>query len=552
MVANSDNVTTQTTPPVATVPSPGDKASTVEIPAQTSILEICSDKVSYSPTEITAKFQYETTKVLKTQNKIEVHPVTCEFQFKTDRKVPRVGMMLVGWGGNNGTTVTAGIIANRENITWHTNQGVKHPDYLGSITQVSTMRIGSGPGGEQVYVPLKDVLPMVNPNDLIIGGWDISKVNLAEGMHRAQVLPYELQSKLTPYMKEFVPLPSIYDPDFIASNQESRADNVITGTKSEQMNQIRRDIRNFKASNSLEKVIVLWTANTERFCEVSDEIHGSQEALFRSIENNASEVSPSTLFACASILEGCPYINGSPQNTFVKGVIELAENKKVFIGCDDFKSGQTKMKSVLVDFLVSAGIKPVSVVSYNHLGNNDGKNLSEQKQFRSKEISKSNVVDDMVESNHIMYKEGEKPDHCVVIKYVPYVSDSKRAMDEYTSEIFMGGHNTIVMHNTCEDSLLASPLIIDLVILTELFTRVTYKCDPMQDFEHFHPVLTVLSYLLKAPLVAEGTPVINALFRQRACIENLFRACVGLPPDNNLLMEYKTGFSLMEQEKKNF
>lgn len=64
----------------------------------------------------------------------------------------------------------------------------------------------------------------------------------------------------------------------------------------------------------------------------------------------------------------------------------MAETLNVFIAGDDFKSGQTKLKSVLVDFLISAGIKPVSVVSYNHLGNNDGKNLSAPKQFRSKEV----------------------------------------------------------------------------------------------------------------------------------------------------------------------
>lgn len=57
-------------------------------------------------------------------------------------------------------------------------------------------------------------------------------------------------------------------------------------------------------------------------------------------------------------------------------------------------------------------------------------------------------------------------------QYVPYVGDSKRAMDEYTSEIFLGGKNTIVMHNTCEDSLLAAPIILDLVILAELLTRI--------------------------------------------------------------------------------
>jgi len=133
-------------------------------------------------------------------------------------------------------------------------------------------------------------------------------------------------------------------------------------------------------------VIVLWSANTERFCEVGAGLNDSARALLESIRRNESEISPSTLFAVASILEGAAYINGSPQNTFVPGVIELAEQRHVFIGGDDFKSGQTKIKSVLVDFLVSSGIKPTSIVSYNHLGNNDGKNLSEPQQFRSKEV----------------------------------------------------------------------------------------------------------------------------------------------------------------------
>jgi myo-inositol-1-phosphate synthase len=170
------------------------------------------------------------------------------------------------------------------------------------------------------------------------------------------------------------------------------------------------------------------------------------------------------------------------------------------------------MKSVLVDFLVGAGIKVSSIVSYNHLGNNDGQNLSAPETFRSKEISKAGVVDDIVASNRILYKEGEHPDHCVVIKYVPYVGDSKRALDEYTSEIFMGGKNTIVMHNTCEDSLLATPLIIDLVVLTELCQRIRIKRAGSEVWEKFHPVASLLSYLLKAPQVPEGTPIINALF----------------------------------------
>lgn len=383
-------------------------------------------------------------------------------------------LCLKGWGGNNGSTITAGIIANREGIKWHTKEGERSPDYLGSITQSSTIRIGSQEGRD-VWLPLNRILPMVHPNDLVLGGWDINNANLADAMERAQVLDYDLQHQLRPHMESMIPLPGIYFPDFIAANQEDRANNVLSGSKQEQMEKIRADIREFKSSNGVDKVIVIWSANTERYADIIEGINDTSANLLTSISVGESEVSPSTIMAVASILEGCSYINGSPQNTFVPGLIELAQDHNVFIAGDDFKSGQTKMKSVLVDFLVSAGLKPTSIVSYNHLGNNDGKNLSAPQQFRSKEISKSNVVDDMVASNRILYKDGEHPDHCVVIKYVPYVGDSKRALDEYISEIFMGGRKTISIHNTCEDSLLAAPLILDLVILTEIAERISYK-----------------------------------------------------------------------------
>merc|ERR1711998_638760 len=239
------------------------------------------------------------------------------------------------------------------------------------------------------------------------------------------------------------------------------------------------------ANKDVDSLVVLWTANTERYAELQEGVNDTADNVLRAIQESEKEVAPSTLFAVACILEGVPFINGSPQNTFVPGVVELALARNVFIAGDDFKSGQTKMKSVLVDFLVGAGIKPVSIVSYNHLGNNDGKNLSAPQTFRSKEISKSNVVDDMVASNPILYKQDEHPDHVVVIKYVPTVGDSKRAMDEYTSKIFMNGTNTIVCHNTCEDSLLAAPLIIDLVVLAEMFERITYKTDAVGELSPF-------------------------------------------------------------------
>ncbi|NP_001079540.1 inositol-3-phosphate synthase 1-A [Xenopus laevis] len=496
-----------------------------------------SPHVRYLKDVIEADYNYDTTQVYEEKGVTKVKPCSTKFTFHTERKVPKLGVMLVGWGGNNGTTVTAAVLANRLGLSWMTKTGKKVANYYGSLFQSSTACLGSGPAGD-VFVPFRDLLPMVHPNDIVFDGWDISSLNLADAMFRAEVLDWQIQEQLRPYMEKMKPRPSIYIPDFIAANQEDRADHTIHGTKAEQVQKIREDIQDFKRTSDVDKVIVLWTANTERFCDIIPGVNDTADNLLKAIENGL-EVSPSTMFAVASILEGCAYINGSPQNTFVPGAIELAVQNNVFIGGDDFKSGQTKIKSVLMDFLVSAGLKPVSIVSYNHLGNNDGKNLSAPQQFRSKEISKSNVVDDMVQSNPILYGPNEKPDHCVVIKYVPYVGDSKRAMDEYTSEIMMGGANTIVLHNTCEDSLLASPIILDLVLLTELCQRITFRTETDQEFQTFHSVLSILSFLCKAPLVPAGTPVINAFFRQRNCIENILRACLGLSPQNHMMLEHK-------------
>lgn len=289
-----------------------------------------------------------------------------------------------------------------------------------------------------------------------------------------------------------------------------------------------------------------WTANTERFADLLDGVNDTADNILKAVEAGHEEIAPSSIFAIACILENAPFINGSPQNTFVPGVINLAEKHGAFIGGDDFKSGQTKMKSALVDFMINAGIKLTSIASYNHLGNNDGKNLSSHRQFRSKEISKSNVVDDMVEANHLLYKPGEHPDHTVVIKYMPAVGDNKRALDEYYAEIFMGGHQTISLFNVCEDSLLASPLIIDLVVIAEMMTRITWRVSSddganAKDYKGFHSVLSILSYMLKVSLlkipliftilISQGTIdssgcTCNQCFGQAACGFNQHLPCL--------------------------
>lgn len=512
------------------------------------LFTVDSPHVIYTEDQIKSKYVYRTTSVSQAGNgKYVATPKETVYEFKVDRKVGKVGMMLVGWGGNNGTTVTAGIIANSRGLVWNTREGERAANYYGSIVMGSTMKLGTeAKTGKDVNIPFHDVLPMVHPNDLVVGGWDISGMNLAKAMDRAAVLEPTLKWMIRKEMTEMVPLPSIYYPDFIAANQEDRADNILEGSKAStaHVDKIRQDIREFKAKHGLDKVIVQWTANTERFADLLDGVNDTADNLLKAVEAGHEEIAPSTIFAIACILENAPFINGSPQNTFVPGVIDLAEKHGAFIGGDDFKSGQTKMKSALVDFMINAGIKLTSIASYNHLGNNDGKNLSSHRQFRSKEISKSNVVDDMVEANSVLYKPGEHPDHTVVIKYMPAVGDNKRALDEYYAEIFMGGHQTISLFNVCEDSLLASPLIIDLVIIAEMMTRITWKVSSddganAKDYKGFHSVLSILSYMLKAPLTPPGAPVINALAKQRAALTNIFRACVGLQPESDMTLEHK-------------
>ncbi|KAH9174987.1 inositol-3-phosphate synthase [Lactarius sanguifluus] len=525
-------------------------------------ITVQSENTVYTDEYITSKFHNRGADVVVQEgSRYVVKPTVTPFEFRTQRKVPKTGLMLVGIGGNNGTTLVATVLANRHNISWHTKSTIQRPNYIGSLLRASTIRLGLDATGKDVYAPLSDLLPMVHPNDLVLGGWDISGVPLDAAMKRAAVLEWDLQHQVAPYMKELgAPLPSIYYPDYIAANQEERADNVIPGNdKGVHLAQIRKDIRDFKATNGLDQVIVFWTANTERFSDIIPGVNDTAEAILASIKDSHEEVAPSTVFAVASILEGAPFINGAPQNTFVPGVIKLAEQRKSFIGGDDLKSGQTKLKSVLAEFLVNAGIKPLSIASYNHLGNNDGQNLSSQRQFRSKEISKSSVVDDMVAANHLLYKtkaeveaeqgvsgkdaknvKGEHPDHVVVIKYVPAVGDSKRAIDEYYSEIMGGGRSTINIFNECEDSLLATPLILDLTILAELLTRIQYRelaTRKAAEFKPLHPVLSLLSYMLKAPLVKPGTDVVNSLSRQRNALETFLKACIGLEGSSDLLLE---------------
>jgi len=223
---------------------------TKHVPAPTGnkdLFVVNSPDVTYTEDEIRSRYTYRTTSVKRLEDgKFVATPKETVYDFKVERKVGKVGMMLVGWGGNNGSTVTAGIIANRRGMVWDTREGKQAANYYGSVVMGSTMKLGTeATTGKEVNVPFHNILPMVHPNDLVIGGWDISAMNLADAMDRAAVLEPSLKNLVKKEMAQLKPLPSIYYPDFIAANQEGRADNLLEGSKASMahVEQIRKDIR---------------------------------------------------------------------------------------------------------------------------------------------------------------------------------------------------------------------------------------------------------------------------------------------------------------------
>jgi len=238
--------------------------------------------------------------------------------------VPKLGVMLVGLGGNNGSTFTAGILANSKKMSWETKRGIETANFYGSFTQSATTHVGykydeKTKRLEDVFKPINEIMPMVNPCDFDISGWDISGLNLFEAAKRAHVLEPTLLNQLKEELEAIVPLPAVLNQEFIAANQSDRIDNVFTGNNQECIDKIRKDIQEKK--KSVDKVVILWTANTEMMYK--PEITDIADLKKRIASDEA--LPSSVLYCVAAIEEGLLYLNGSPQNTLMPGLVEYAK-----------------------------------------------------------------------------------------------------------------------------------------------------------------------------------------------------------------------------------
>ena len=304
-----------------------------------------------------------------------VQEIEKQYEMKVAPK-RKTGLMMVGLAGNNGSTVFGSVLAKKLGLTWGYSDDRKTPTFLGSIYESGSINLGFDSNtNRQRYEPIKNLIDGLDIQNVPISGWDISNKSIYQAMLDAKVLPSELVESLKPHTEFQQAMPSILYEGFAASNQSERANNILSGNIAcwDHVKHIMNDIQLFKDSNQLEHVVVVWTASTERMVDTNN-IHQCHKQLIQAIKNgtNYESISPSMIFAVASILSGCTFFNGSPQNTLVPAIINLAKKNNVHVGGSDFKSGQTKLKSCLTEFLISSGMSPKSIVSYNHLGNNDG------------------------------------------------------------------------------------------------------------------------------------------------------------------------------------
>lgn len=388
----------------------------------------------------------------------------------------KLGVLVVGLGGAVSSTFIAGTLAARS--------GKALP--VGSITQLASMRVT---GGEK---PVKEVVPLAELSDLVFGGWDIFPDNVYEAALHAEVLQQKDLDLVKDELQALHPMPAAFDQNWVKRLNGTHIKQ--TATRWDMVEQLRADIRQFKKGNGCERVVVIWAASTEIYLPLSDE-HRSLAALEAAMKaDNRSKVSPSMCYAYAALSEGCPFVMGAPNLCVdTPAMWELAELQHLPITGKDFKSGQTMMKTVLAPMIKTRMLGLDGWFSTNILGNRDGEVLDEPENFKTKEVSKLSVIDTILEPDKYPELYGHVY-HKVRINYYPPRKDNKEAWDNIDLVGWMGYPMQLKVNFLCRDSILAAPLVLDLVLFSDLAARaglygiqswLSFYCkSPMHDFEH--------------------------------------------------------------------
>ena len=424
----------------------------------------------------------------------------------------RLGVLLVGLGA-----VASTLIAGVE----HVRRGMGQP--IGSITQMATVRVGKRTDGTSPMV--KDLVPLASLDQLVFGAWDPIPDNAYEAALKAGVLNrYEDIEPIADFLKSIEPMPAAFDSDYV---KRISGENVKTGeTKLDLVEAIREDIRNFKKTNRCDRVVIIYAASTEKFITES-EVHQDIEHFLGGLQENDENIAPSMLYAYAAMLEGVPFINGSPSLSVDVPVIErLAIENGVPIGGKDFKTGQTLVKTVLGPMLKARMLGMEGWFSTNILGNRDGEVLDEPENFRTKEESKLGVLEYILQPE--LYPElYADAYHKVRINYYPPRGDNKEGWDNIDIFGWLGRRMQIKVNFLCSDSILAAPLVLDLALFVDLAKRA--GMGGIQEW---------LSFYFKSPHHARNLYPEHDLFIQQTKLKNTLRWMAGEEQITHLGMDY--------------
>ncbi|MFQ5457548.1 MAG: inositol-3-phosphate synthase [Myxococcota bacterium] len=423
----------------------------------------------------------------------------------------KLGILIPGLGAVS-TTFIIGVEAIR--------RGLGAP--IGSLTQMGTIRLGKRTDGR---VPLiKDFIPLAGLDDLVFGGWDIYEDSVYESASNARVLDSSLIESVKDAIAPIRPMKAVFDREFV---KRLDGPNVKTGeTKLDLAEQLIEDIARFKSENGCARLIMIWCGSTEVFTKL-DPAHETIEDFEAALRKNHPAIAPSMIYAYAALKSGVPFANGAPNLTVdTPALSSLASDNGLPICGKDFKTGQTLMKTIIAPGIKSRLLGLAGWYSTNILGNRDGAVLDDPGSFKTKEESKLNVLNQILQPDVYPDLYGDFF-HKVSINYYPPRGDNKEGWDNIDIFGWLGYPMQIKIDFLCRDSILAAPIVLDLALFLDLAQRCGMK--GIQEW---------LSFYFKSPMSAPGLYPEHDLFIQLMKLKNTLRHLQGEDLITHLGNEY--------------
>jgi myo-inositol-1-phosphate synthase len=415
----------------------------------------------------------------------------------------KLGVLIPGLGAV-ATTLIAGVEAIKK--------GYAQP--IGSITQMGNIHLNRKTGND--FPKIKDFVPLADIRDLVFGGWDIYEENVYESASRSKVLEPGMLNALRPELEALKPMKGVFDRNYVKNLDGTH---IKQGTNKYVLAEaIMDDIAQFQYSRDCDRIVMVWCGSTEKYTEISD-VHSSLAAFEKGLKENDPRIAPSMIYAYAAIRLGIPFMNGAPNLTCdIPALIDLAKKSDTPIGGKDFKSGQTLMKTILAPGLHARALGVRGWFSDNILGNRDGYVLDEPDNFRTKEVSKLSVLEDILRPDLSPELYGELY-HKIRINYYPPHGDNKESWDNIDIFGWLGYSMQIKINFLCRDSILAAPLVLDLALFADLAKRAGQN--GIQEW---------LSFYFKSPQTTPGLRPEHDIFKQLNNLHNALRKMMGEEP----------------------